>query len=131
MAQEPEAILCVDDEAIILLSIRQELKSHFRQRFVYETASDAEQALRVISQLVEQGVKVILVLSDWLMPGMKGDEFLIEVKRLYPTIRSIMITGHANTEAIERALREAGTSKVIHKPWRREELIAAVENCIA
>jgi response regulator RpfG family c-di-GMP phosphodiesterase len=72
---------------------------------------------------------VILILSDWLMPGMKGDEFLIAVKRRYPSIRSILVTGQADSRAVERVRKEAGTERVIFKPWRREELIAAVEAC--
>ena len=126
-----QAILCVDDEAIILLSIRQELKNHFKQRFLYETAADAAEALKSIERLVAQDVDVILVLSDWLMPGMKGDDFLVAVKNRYPAIRSILVTGQADRKAVERVKREAGTERVIFKPWRREDLIAAVEECTA
>lgn len=124
-----QAILCVDDEAIILLSIRQELKNHFKQRFLYETATDAEKALKVIEHLASVGIDVILILSDWQMPGMKGDDFLIAVKRRYPSIRSILVTGQADSRAVERVKKEAGTERVIFKPWRREELIASVEAC--
>jgi DNA-binding NtrC family response regulator len=126
-----EAILCVDDEAIILLSVRQELKNHFKQRFIYETATSAEDALAIIDRLVSDGIRIILILSDWLMPGMKGDEFLIIVKKRYPSIRSVLLTGQADLRAVERVKREAGTEWIIYKPWRREELIAAVEACTA
>jgi len=128
---DQDAILCVDDEAIILLSVRQELKNHFKQRFLYETATSAEEALAIIDRLVSQGIKVILILTDWLMPGMKGDEFLIIVKKRYPSIRSILLTGQADSKAVERVKREAGTEHVIYKPWRREDLISAVERCTA
>jgi CheY-like chemotaxis protein len=81
-----QAILCVDDEAIIVLAIKQELKTHFRERFIYETALNAEEALTIIDELTADGVSLILVISDWLMPGMKGDEFLSVVKRNHPKI---------------------------------------------
>ena len=65
-----KAILCVDDEAIILLSVKQELQSHFRERFIYETALSAKEALVIIDELSAEGIVFILVISDWLMPGM-------------------------------------------------------------
>jgi len=125
-----EAILCVDDEAIILMAMKRELKAHFRDRFRFETALDAEEALRVISALTDDGVSVILVITDWLMPGMKGDELLIRLRSLHPHIRSIMVTGHADPRSIERTINEAGAYAVLHKPWNRNELIAAIGACV-
>lgn len=122
-----KAILCVDDEAIILLSIKQELKSHFRERFIYETALSAREALGVIDELSAEGISFILVISDWLMPGMKGDEFLAEVKREHPEIKTILVTGHAPAESLKRMKAEDLTDSIILKPWRRDELIREVE----
>ena len=70
-----QAVLCVDDEAIILISLIQELKNAFGDTFVYEKALNANEAFEVIDVLVNEGIEIILIVSDWLMPGMKGDEF--------------------------------------------------------
>ncbi len=70
------AILCVDDEALILLAIKEELKNAFGGRFLYETALTADEGIQIIQDLVEDGIRLVLVITDWLMPGMKGDEFL-------------------------------------------------------
>ena len=48
-----KAILCVDDEAIIVMSIKQELKAHFRERLLYETALSAADGLSIIDELSE------------------------------------------------------------------------------
>ncbi|HOZ72377.1 MAG TPA: response regulator [Spirochaetales bacterium] len=125
-----EAILCVDDEAIILMAMKRELKTHFRDRFRFETALDAAEGLRIIDALSEDGVSVILVISDWLMPGMKGDEFLLRIRSLHPDIRTIMVTGHADPASIERTIKEAGAFTVLQKPWNRGELIAAISACV-
>lgn len=69
------AILCVDDEPIILIALKQELKKQFGNEFQYETAVNATEALEVVDDLAENGINVILILSDWRMPGIKGDEF--------------------------------------------------------
>ena len=125
-----EAILCVDDEAIILMAMKRELKAHFKERFRFETALDAAEGLRIIDALSEDGVSVILVISDWLMPGMKGDEFLMTIRSLHPNIQTIMVTGHADPRSIERTIKEAGAFKVLQKPWNRNELIEAISACV-
>lgn len=125
-----EAILCVDDEAIILMAMKRELKSHFSDRFRFETALDAEEGLETIRELVKDGVSVILVISDWLMPGMKGDRFLALVKADFPGIRAIMVTGHADQDSIERVIRDGYASAVLRKPWNRRDLLAAVDLCV-
>jgi DNA-binding NtrC family response regulator len=126
-----EALLCVDDEAIILLSMKQELKRHFGSRFVIETALDASEAQAVIDELESRDVMTALVISDWFMPGVRGDQFLVELHLRRPGVKTILITGHADEVAVERAKREAGLGAVLRKPWRPEELFNAVESCLA
>jgi DNA-binding NtrC family response regulator len=121
------AILCVDDEAIITLSIKQELKDHFRERFVYETALNANEALRIVGELAAEGIELILVISDWLMPGMNGDQFLREVKKDHPGVKTILVTGHASPEALAGIKDEELTDFIIMKPWRTDELISKAE----
>lgn len=123
------AILCVDDEPIILISLKQELKKKFGNRFNYETAMNADEAMEIVDELASSGINVILILSDWLMPGVKGDEFLIQVHKKYPNIQSILITGHADEKAMERVKKEAGTYTVLPKPWNSSQLMEAVEFC--
>jgi DNA-binding NtrC family response regulator len=125
------AILCVDDEPIIVFSIKAELKRHFKDLFLYETASTAGEALDIISELYDEGIRVILVLSDWLMPGMKGDEFLTIVKDKYPGVKTILVTGNADKETTARLQRDDITDAIIRKPWMSGELIARVEECVA
>jgi len=117
-----KAILCVDDEVIILLSMIQELKKVFGNRFLYEQAMDASSALQSIDELAADGVKVILIISDWLMPGIRGDEFLEIVTARHPEIKAIMITGQADREAIDRVRGNGSVLAVLGKPWEPAEL---------
>jgi DNA-binding NtrC family response regulator len=125
------AILIVDDEAIILMSLRQELRSQYGARFRLESALNAAEANAIIDELAADGVEVILVISDWLMPGVKGDEFLADVKRRYPGIRCIIVSGHIDAEAIEAVRASLALDAFIQKPWKRGELLAAVDACVA
>ncbi|NEP62201.1 MAG: response regulator [Symploca sp. SIO2G7] len=83
-------ILCVDDEKDILQSLREQLIEAFGNAYVYEVAEDADEALEVINELTEDDMGVILIVSDWLMPGMKGDEFLIKVHQRFPKVVKIL-----------------------------------------
>ncbi|MCS7189292.1 MAG: response regulator, partial [Bacteroidia bacterium] len=78
------AILCVDDEKIVLDSLQDQLRSTFGDEFEYEIAESVEEAWEVIDDLVSQGYEMVLVISDWLMPRVKGDTFLIELHQKYP-----------------------------------------------
>lgn len=123
---EKQAILCVDDERIILLSLVQELRNAFGKKYLYEKAETADEALAAIDDLVSEGIHVILIISDWLMPGIKGDEFLESVSLKHPGIKAVMITGHADREAIERVNQNASVLAVLKKPWDSDELIGLI-----
>lgn len=110
--------------------MKQELKHHFGSRFVYETALNAKEAFSVIESLNEEGIEVVIIISDWLMPGMKGDEFLIIVRERFPSIAAVMVTGQADETAIERALETAHIRACIRKPWSSRELISIIESIL-
>ncbi len=126
---EKNTIICVDDEAIILMSLKEELRSNLGNRFLYESALNARDALQLIGELVNEGATEIMVISDWLMPGMKGDEFLAIVREKYPFIKTILITGQADDTAIERVMKEGIASAVLRKPWSTSQLLQAIEGC--
>ncbi|MCP2728397.1 response regulator [Limnofasciculus baicalensis] len=125
------AILCVDDEVLVLESIEIELKKTFKDDYLYEFAESADEALEIIDELIEDGVDIVVIVSDWLMPGMKGDELLVTVHRKYPRIITIMLTGQADLAAIERAKNQAQLHALLHKPWDTQELIAAIKSGLA
>jgi CheY-like chemotaxis protein len=117
-----KAILCVDDEVIILMSLVQELKRSFGSQYIYEQAMDAATALEAVEELSKESIQVILIISDWLMPGMKGDEFLEVVKERHPEIKTIMITGQADETALERVKSIGSVVAVFKKPWNKAVL---------
>ncbi|MFL9454225.1 response regulator [Tolypothrix bouteillei VB521301_2] len=125
------AILCVDDETVVLESLELELRRAFDDVYLYEFAESAEEALELLAELMENGIEIIVIVSDWLMPGMKGDEFLILIHRQYPNIITIMLTGQANKEAIERAVTQANLYAHLPKPWNSKKLIETIKSGIA
>ena len=99
-------ILCVDDEVLVLNSLEIELRKAFGNDYGYEFAESGDEALEIIDEIEEDGHQVILIVSDWLMPRMKGDEFLKLVHVNHPNLVKILLTGQASEEAIEDAKQQ-------------------------
>ena len=124
-------ILCVDDERVILHSLKTQLRAAFGDAYSYEVAEDPDEALEVINELTQEGVKITLIVSDWLMPGMKGDEFLIRVHQQFPDIIKVMLTGQADESAINRAKAEANLHTCLFKPWSEAELVEIIKSSLS
>ena len=120
--------LCVDDERMVLDSLRTQLATAFGDAYIYERAEDAEEALDVINDLNEEGISVILIISDWLMPGIRGDELLIQIHKNYPNVIKIMLTGQADKVAIERAKKHANLHCCLSKPWLESDLLETIKS---
>jgi DNA-binding NtrC family response regulator len=124
------AILCVDDEVMILESLREQLQRHFGDRYFYEVAEGVDEAWQVIGELYDEGIRILVIVSDWLMPGVKGDEFLIAVHNRYPDIVTVMLTGQADEAAVERVKAEANLYACLRKPWTEEDLVQIIETAL-
>ncbi len=119
-------IICIDDEKSILDSLKAQLKKAFDDKYAYEFAESADEALELIDELEEDEGEVLLVVSDWLMPGMKGDEFLINLHKKRPRIVKMLLTGQADESAVERIEQHGCLHKYLAKPWEEKELIDAI-----
>ncbi len=117
-----KAIVCVDDESIILESLGEQIKNMFGSEYIYESAENAEEGMEVIEELSDENIDVLVIVSDWLMPGKKGDEFLIEVHKRFPNIVKVMLTGQADEKAIQNAIKNAGLHAFLSKPWTALDL---------
>lgn len=125
-----KAIICVDDEDIILEALKDQLGPFFENQFLIETSTTGEEALEIYDELIEDGYEVPVVISDYLMPNMRGDEFLIKIHDKNPNILKILLTGHANLDGIANAINNANLYRYIPKPWDRDDLILTVREAI-
>ena len=116
-----KAILCVDDEPMILKSLKAELTQTVGNDYLIEIAESGEEALEIIDELSQKGIDTLLVISDWLMPNMKGDELLMTIHQKFPNMAKIMLSGQADTNAIDR-VKSIAQGAFIAKPWRKEDL---------
>ena len=116
-------IVVVDDEKIVT--------SAFKTLLKVEGFSDAhffnspKEAIEFLKTNVPD-----LVISDFLMPEMNGLEFLTEVKKMYPEVSKILLTGYADKENAIKAINEVGLYRYIEKPWDNDDLILNIKNGI-
>lgn len=125
-----KAIICIDDEMIILNSLVEQMEKHFGPEYLYEAAESAEEAYEIIDDLDDEGIDVEIIVCDWLMPGMKGDEFLMNIDLKYPRIVKILLTGQADESLVYNLKQETDKFAIIHKPWEKNELIDAINKRI-
>jgi len=124
------AILCVDDEPIILDSLKRLLRKTLGRDYLIELAASGTEALDLITEFIEEKRKILLVVSDYIMPQMRGDELLEKVHKISPKTINIMLTGQADIEAIGNAINRANLYRYISKPWNNEDLSLTVKEAI-
>ena len=123
-------IICVDDDPTILDSLEIDLLKAFEDKYLIETAESGEEALELLSELLAENYEVPLVISDHIMPNMKGDELLRNVHAISPKSLTIMLTGQADLEAVTNAINYAKLYRYIAKPWQPDDLKLTVTEAI-
>jgi len=115
-------LLIVDDDEHVRRALKRVLK---RARCRVFEASDADAGMALLQQ-----EPVHVVVSDYRMPGMSGVEFLRLVKERWPRVQRVLLTGQADTAAIEEAVNQSEIFRFIWKPWDDGHLLLTVQSAI-
>lgn len=115
----PESILFVDDDANILAGYKRQL------RLLYNvvTATSGQQGLEVLAL---QGPFAVVV-ADYRMPGMDGNQFLAKAKEVSRDTVRMMLTGHADLNQAIEVINEGYIFRFLTKPCSPESLINALQ----
>lgn len=124
-------LLSVDDEMVVLVALKEQLWSAFGDQHIIEVAQSGEEGLEILDDLAGNGYMPLVIISDWLMPGMKGDEFLIEAHKRFPCVITVMLSGQADEASVKRVRQEAKLHEFIAKPWDGDALIRCVREGLA
>ena len=112
-------VLLVDDEQEFIETLSERLKMRDLDA---KMALDGEQALEAV-----QDDEPDVMLLDLKMPGMDGMEVLGQIKKAYPNVQVVMLTGHGTEKDEERALR-LGAYAYLQKPVDLEGLVATLRD---
>lgn len=110
----PYQLLLVDDEPGILAALRRVFQ---RENYKLHFARNGVEAIKILASQ-----DIHLIISDFMMPEMNGSELLIKVRERWPATIRIMLTGHANTEAVMGSIRDGAVYRFILKPWNDDDL---------
>ncbi len=117
-------LLLIDDETDFLDAMARRLK---KRNFDILTATSGLDALDVLSK---NGEKTEVVILDVKMPGMDGIEILAEIKRKYPLIEVVMLTGHATVSSAIDGMKQ-GAFDYLLKPCNMDVLVEKVNEAAA
>jgi response regulator RpfG family c-di-GMP phosphodiesterase len=116
-------VLFVDDEQ----SIRNALERMYLERDDLRClfAASGPEALELMEQQ-----EVSVVVSDYLMPGMRGIEFLSKIKARWPQTLRIMMTAYADLSIAIDAINKSEAFRFVTKPWNNSELMETVDEAL-
>lgn len=110
----PHTLLILDDEINILHTLKRVLR---KEPYRLITASRCDEALSII-----ESAPPTVILSDYLMPGMNGLQFMSEAKKKAPDALLLIFSGYADMDALVKAIQERGIYHFIPKPWEDDFL---------
>ncbi len=123
-------ILCVDDEREVLTGLQAQLDRDFGTSYSIELAESGEEALELVNELLESGNDLVVVISDQMMPGIKGHDLLKRIHLASPATYTVLLTGQSDLEAVVDAVNDANLYRYMSKPWESHDLVLTVKEAI-
>jgi CheY-like chemotaxis protein len=110
-------ILAVDDDREVLGAIERDLRKQYRSEYKVMAAVSPDEARDAARKLKSRGAPVALFLVDQRMPEMTGTQLFVELKKLFPDAKKVLLTAYADTEAAIAAINDVGLDHYLMKPW--------------
>ena len=124
-----KVIICVDDEKVVLNTLYMQISEAFPE-YIIEMAESGEEAMELVSALEQEGCTIELIISDQIMPSMKGDELLAKVFNHNQEIISVLLTGQAAVESTISAINNSNLFRYLTKPWEANDLVLCISKAL-
>jgi DNA-binding NtrC family response regulator len=122
-ATTPARILVVDDDPMILTLIERVLQS---ENFVVSKAEDGHRAVDLFHR--DGGVSVVIL--DWRMPGISGEQVFDKLVAIRPDVKVIVASGESPAD-VQCAFSGRKVLDFLPKPFKIQSLVAAVKSALA
>ena len=116
-------VLLVDDEVDFVETFSERLNM---RNIETSKAFSGKEALKVLKN--NQNVEVVIL--DVKMPGMDGIETLTEIKKKFPLMEVIMLSGHSTVESAIEGMKK-GAFDYLMKPCDMDQIIAKISEAVA
>lgn len=127
---EREAIVCVDDEPLVLHALSGAIARKLGSRYSVELASNGAEALELIEVLGREHTRVRMVVSDAMMPIMDGYALVEWMHEHMPEVPTIIVTGYGQEARIKQLQQHAGLRACFGKPWKSDVLLAFIQQTL-
>lgn len=121
-------VLCVDDDFPVINALRSLLVKHLGAGYRIEIAESGPEALEIAEDLAQQKLELAVVISDFIMPQMRGDELLILLHGRSPNTIKIMLTGQSDFDGVKRTINHANLYRFLEKPFNNADLILTIKS---
>ena len=121
MTDSKAAVVIVDDEEMVITSLRALLQLE-TEHDIHGFTDPAEAAKFLETNSVD------VCVSDYLMPGMNGIQFLARAKELQPEASRVLLTGHADKQSAIAAINQVALFQYVEKPWDNAQLLLVIES---
>jgi len=115
-------ILVLDDSESVCNAIRRELS---REKLDVKGATDLESAMKILSAETLDGV-----ITDLVLPGASGFDFLDRIGEKYPEIHAVVLSGFPSAESIHALKKYRNVVRFVTKPWSQKVLSASVLDAV-
>src|SRR3990167_9313467 len=115
-----KSILVIDDDAQIRQMLRQVLE---REGYEVVNARDGKEGIKLYRQAPTD-----LIITDIIMPEKEGVETIIELKRDFPDVKIIAISGggHIDSKEYLNMAEKFGVLSTLSKPFGRKEILEVI-----
>jgi DNA-binding NtrC family response regulator len=122
MSTDTVRILFIDDEELVLNSLRRALRNETFGSFF---TTEPETAFRLVKE-----ENIDIVVSDQSMPNMSGTEFLAILRRLHEKVIRVMLTGQSDRETTINAINDGHVHRFLDKPWDNDKLRTVLQELV-
>ncbi len=112
-----KAVLIVDDEFIILASLKIQLARILDNDIIIEEASSCNEAKLIIDDLIINHTEMSLIISDYNLDDCKGTDLLYYCNDKFPHSKKIILSGQSDIDAILEFKEKYGLHAIFSKPW--------------
>ena len=127
MGQVTKAIICIDDDPMILQVLCFQLEKLIdSSNTLIELYTNPSKALIDIKEFVFDEVEIGLIIVDYQMPQMSGAKFIKSLKQSHGNIPCVMLSGQANSTQIKELESNGYLEAFLSKPWEESQILAII-----
>ena len=127
MSQVTNAIICIDDDPMILQVLGFQLEKLVdSSNTLIELYTNPSKALSDIKEFVFDEVEIVFIIVDYQMPEISGAKFIKSLKRSHRNIPCVMLSGQAKSTQVKELESHGYLEAFLAKPWEESQILEII-----